>query len=164
MWLNWYIFKQLKRNITTMFLNVVREYEWLVEKFMKSAADIKLIKICKKEYLVPIFVNFKLANKSVYMKLKLKLPQIIMEAEFKQKDQKKSKMKEEILSIDISLRTLLHVTFYNCIIYQIKIAMKSKLKEVLKRHVKKLVKKVFKKKYCLEMTRKSHQTYCSQLL
>lgn len=58
---------------------------------MKSAADIKLIKLCKKEFLVPIFANFKLANRSVNMKLKLKLPQKIMEAEFKQKYQRKAK-------------------------------------------------------------------------
>ena len=78
-----------------MFLNVVREYEWLLEKSMKSAADIKLIKLCKKEFLVPIFANFKLANRSVNMKLKLKLPQIIMEAEFKQKYQRKAKWRKK---------------------------------------------------------------------
>ena len=78
-----------------MFLNVVREYEWLLEKSMKSAADIKLIKLCKKEFLVPIFANFKLANRSVNMKLKLKLPQIIMEAKFKQKYQRKAKWRKK---------------------------------------------------------------------
>ena len=61
-----------------------------------------------------------------------------MQAEVQQKHREKSKVKKEIRSIDISLRTSFNVIFYNCIIHQINIATKSKFKVLSKRHLKKL--------------------------
>ena len=48
---------------------------------MKLQADIKFIKTCKNDYLVPKFANVKLVTKSGIKKLKLSLSKIIMEAE-----------------------------------------------------------------------------------
>ena len=62
-----------------------------------------LSKYVKKSYLAPTSANVKLANRSGNKKLKLKLPQIVMEAELQQKHQEKSKVKEEITSVDITL-------------------------------------------------------------
>ena len=61
-----------------------------------------------------------------------------MEAELQQKHQEKSNAKKQIRSVDISFRISLNVIIYNCIIYQINIAAKSKFKVVLKGHLKKL--------------------------
>ena len=82
---------------------------------MKFQADIKFIKICKKEYLVPTFAVIKLVNKCGNKKLKLRLSRIRMEAGLQQKHQEKCKVTKEIKSLDTSLRTSLNVIFYNCI-------------------------------------------------
>ena len=58
------IFKKIKKKHKQNVLNVVRKYERLLAKFMKLQANIKFIKTCKKEYLVPKFANVKLATKS----------------------------------------------------------------------------------------------------
>ena len=86
---------------------------------MKLQADINFIKAYKKEYLVPTFAKVKLATRSSNKKLKLRLSRIIMEAELQQKHREKSKVKEEIRSLDISLRTSLDVIFYNCIMIKL---------------------------------------------
>ena len=45
---------------------------------MKLQNDIKFIKTCKKEYLVPTFANVKLATRSSNKKLKLRLSRVTM--------------------------------------------------------------------------------------
>ena len=75
------LFVAIKKKHGQNFLNVVRKYEQLLAKFMKLQADIKFIKTCKKEYLVPTFANVKLATRSGSKNLKLRLSRIIMEAE-----------------------------------------------------------------------------------
>ena len=130
------IFKQIEKKHGQDVLKVVRKYERLLAKFMKLQADIKFIKTCKKEYLIPTLANVKLATRSGNKRLKLRLLRIIMEAEVQQKHREKSKVKKETRSIDISLRTSFNVIFYNCIIHQINIATKSKFKVLSKRHLK----------------------------
>ena len=68
---------------------MVRENKQLLAKLMKLQADIKFIKTCKKEYLVPTFAYVKLATRHGNKKLKLRLSKIIMEAELQQKHREK---------------------------------------------------------------------------
>ena len=59
-------------------------------------------------------------------KLRLRLSWIIIEAKLHQKKREKSKVKKEIISVDISLKTSSNVIFYNCITHQINVATKNK--------------------------------------
>ena len=58
------ILRQIKKKHRQDVLNVVRKYEQLLARFIKLQADIKFLKICKREYLVPTFANIKLETRS----------------------------------------------------------------------------------------------------
>ena len=61
-----------------------------------------------------------------------------METELQSKHNQKKKTKNELRSVNITLKSQLSVIFYNCLIHQINIASKSKLKAITKRHLRKL--------------------------
>ena len=61
-----------------------------------------------------------------------------METELQSKHNEKKKIKNELRSVNITLKSSLSVIFYNCLIHQINIASKSKLKAITKRHLRKL--------------------------
>ena len=71
-------------------------------------------------------------------KLKSKIAHLIMETELQSKHNQKKKIKNELRSVNITLKSSLNVIFYNCLIHQINIASKSKLKPMTKRHLRKL--------------------------
>ena len=70
--------------------------------------------------------------------MKLRISYIILKVETQQKHLQKSKVKKKIRSVDFSLRILLNLILYKCVIDQINIATKSKFKKVSKDHLKKL--------------------------
>ena len=105
---------------------------------LKVQPDIKFIKICKSECLIPTFANVKLALKNGKHKLKSKIARLIMETELQSKHIQKKKIKNELRSVNITLKSQLSVIFYNCLIHQINITSKTKLKAIAKRHLKKL--------------------------
>ena len=61
-----------------------------------------------------------------------------METELQSKHIQKKKIKNELRSVNITLKSQLSVIFYNCLIHQINITSKTKLKAIAKRHLKKL--------------------------
>ena len=85
------LFKHIERKHGRQILQNVRILERLKGKWCKINKDIKFIKLCKKEHLIPTFAKVKLAIKSGNVKLQRKLPRIIMETEMQQKHRKKEK-------------------------------------------------------------------------
>ena len=64
-------FKLIKKKHGQDIIMIVRSYESLKTKLMKVRADIKFIKSCKNENLIPTFSKVNLAIKSDSRKLKL---------------------------------------------------------------------------------------------
>ena len=73
------IFKRIKKKRGQDILSIVRSLENLKTKYMKVQADIKLIKSCKQENLIPTFANIKLSLKYNNNKLKKRIARIVME-------------------------------------------------------------------------------------
>ena len=77
---------------------------------LKVQADIKFIKTCKSERLIPTFPNVKLAIKNAKHKLKLKIARLIMETELPSKHNQKKKIENEFRSVNITLKHHLVLT------------------------------------------------------
>ena len=60
-----------------------------------------------------------------------------MKTELQSEYNLKKKIKKELRSVSITLKSSLSVIFYYCSIHQINIASKSKLKAITKRHLRK---------------------------
>ena len=88
------IFKHIERKHRRQILKNVRALERLKGKWYKINKDIKFIKLCKKEYLIPTFAKVKLSIKSGNAKIQQKLAQIIMETVMQQKKSRKKKNKK----------------------------------------------------------------------
>ena len=61
----------------------------LQTKFMKVSADIRYIKRCKKEQLIPTFARGNVSLKYVSFKLRKKIATLIMEAEIRKTETEK---------------------------------------------------------------------------
>ena len=134
------IFKRIKKKHGQSALKVVRKLVSVKTKFIKLQEDIKFIKTCKREYLIPSFPNVKLAIKTGNTKLKKKIACSILETELQKKHFEKRKLKKDFREINISLKSSLNVLLRNAVIHQVKIAIKSKVKSISRRHQKKLIK------------------------
>ena len=75
------IFKLARKKHGQNISKVVRKYEKLQSQLLKVQTDIKFIKTCKSERLIPTFANVKLAIKNGKHKLKSKIAPLIMETE-----------------------------------------------------------------------------------
>ena len=73
-------FKLIKKKHGQDIIMIVRSHEWLKTKLMKIQTDIKFIKSCKNENLIPTFAKVNLAITSGSSKLKLHLARIIMKS------------------------------------------------------------------------------------
>ena len=74
---------------------------------MKVQADIKLIKSCKQENLIPTFANIKLSLKYNNNKLKKRIARIVMETQIQNKHREKKSFKKEIRQKFILLKSTL---------------------------------------------------------
>ena len=106
---------------------------------MKTLADIKFIKSCKTENIIPTFPKVTLSLKHSNYKLKLHIAKFDMEAEMQNKHFEKKKLKKEMKRIGIKLKHSLGLIFYNALIYQINKAVNSRLKVISLRHNNKLI-------------------------
>ena len=129
------IFKYIKRKHGQDIITLVRRYESLKTKYMKLQSDIKFIKSCKKENLIPTFAKVNLSIKNANRKLKLLIARIVMESEMENKHHKKKKLKKDIVLISNQLKTGLGVL----LLHQVNIAVRSRYKGVSIRHQKKIV-------------------------
>ena len=110
-----FVIKLYARNNTFKFIKmkhgqdiiIVQSYESLKTKLLKVQTDIKFIKSCKKENLIPTFAKVNLAIRSGSRKLKLRFARIIMESEMENKHHEKKKLKKEIVAISNQLKEML---------------------------------------------------------
>ena len=117
-------------------MKIVRTYESLKAKLMKVEADIQFVKSCKKDNIIPTFAKVKLAIKCGNWKLHLRIVRIIMETKMPNKDREKKKLKKEIASISIQLKSTLVLFLYSALIHEIHHVIKSRYKAIKSRHEK----------------------------
>ena len=134
------IFKHIKKKHGQNMVTIVRSFEQLKTKYMKTVADIKFVKLCKTWDAIATFANVNLSTQYGSYKLKKHIARIIMENELQCKHTEKKKVRKEILQLDKKLRLYLNIVIYHTLLHQINIAVKSRLKAISKRHAKKLTK------------------------
>ena len=118
-------------------MKIVRTYE---SKLMKVEADIRFIKSCKKDNLIPTFAKVNLSIKSGNWKIHLRIARTIMETEIQNKHREKKKLKKEIASISIQLKSTLGLFLYSALIHEIHHVINSRYKAVRSRHERKFQK------------------------
>ena len=105
---------------------------------MKLKADIFYTKSCKKEKLIPTFAKVNLAIKSGDFKIKKKIAKLVMETEIQDKQHHIRKIRKNIRSLKMSLKSTLGVFLFNTVIHQAEVAIRSRLLSIKKRHHKKI--------------------------
>ena len=93
---------------------------------MKFTADIKFIKLCKVEKIVPTFAKVNLSIKSGSRKLKLTIARLVMESEIQSKHLEKKKLKKELRLACIQLKSALALFLYNALLHQVSFAVKNR--------------------------------------
>ena len=114
-----YIFTRIKKKHGQH----VRSYESLMTKYMKVTADIKFIKLCKVEKIIPTFAKVNLSIKSGSRKLKLTIARLVMESEIQSKHLEKKKLKKELRLSCIQLKSVLGLFLYNALLHQVSFAV-----------------------------------------
>ena len=99
----------------------------------KLITDIVCIKSCKKEDLIPTFAKVNLANKIAGYKLKKKVVKPVMVTELQDKHYQILKIRKELRSIAISLKSLLGLILLNAVIHQVEVLILSRLTAIKKR-------------------------------
>ena len=100
----------------------------------KLITDIVCIKSCKKEDLIPTFAKVNLANKIAGYKLKKKVVKPVMVTELQDKHYQILKIRRELRSIAISLKSLLGLILLNAVIHQVEVLILSRLTAIKKRY------------------------------
>ena len=124
------IFKRIKKKHGQDILSIVRSLENLKTKYMKVQADIKLIKSCKQENLIPTFANIKLSLKYNNNKLKKRVARIVMETEIQNEHHEKKSFKKEIRQKCIYKSTL-GIAVFNALLHRLNNVIKRKLTAIL---------------------------------
>ena len=75
------IFNHIRKKHGKDIYNIIRSFKALKTKYQKLILDLKFIKSCKKEELIPTFGNVRLSVKHGSAKLKKRISRIIMESE-----------------------------------------------------------------------------------
>ena len=75
------VFKYIKKKHGQEIIRIVRSFENLKTKYVKVAVDIKSIKPCKNENIIPTFAKVNLSLKHGNYKLQLKIARIVMETQ-----------------------------------------------------------------------------------
>ena len=101
---------------------------------IKLITDIVCIKSCKKEDLIPTFAKVNLANKIAGYKLKKKVVKPVMVTELQDKHYQILKIRKELRSIAISLKSLRGLILLNAVIHQVEVLILSRLTAIKKRY------------------------------
>ena len=125
------IFKRIKKKHGQDILSIVRSLENLKTKYIKVQADIKLIKSCKQENLIPTFANIKLSLKYNNNKLKKRIARIVMETEIQNKHREKKSFKKEIRQKCILLKSTLGIAVFNALLHHLNNVIKRKQTAIL---------------------------------
>ena len=121
---------------------------------MKVEADTRFIKSCKNGSLIPKLAKVKLAIKSSKWKLHLRIAWIIMERKIQIKHRIKKKLKKDIASIIIQLKSPLGLFSYSALIYEIYYIIKGRYKATKSRHEKR-----FQKCWSAQKSKTKFQNY-----
>ena len=89
------IFTRIKKKLRQDVRELVRSYESLMTKYMKVTTDMKFIKFCKVEKIIPTFAKVNFSIRSGSRKLKLRIARLLMEREIQSKHLEKKKLKKE---------------------------------------------------------------------
>ena len=87
---------------------------------MKLKADIIYIKLCKKEELILTFAKVNSAIKSGGFKIKKKIAKLVMEAEIQDKQSHLRKIRNDIRSLAITLKSTFGVVLFNTVTHQVR--------------------------------------------
>ena len=79
------IFKFIKKKHGNDIYTLVRTFENIKTRYEETLLDIKFLKICKAEHLIPRFVNIRLGTSGTNIKLKHRIACIILEDELQHK-------------------------------------------------------------------------------
>ena len=134
------VFKHIKKKHGQDIIRIVRSLKNLKTKYVKVVADIKFIKSCKNENIIPTFAKVNLSLKHGNYKLQLRIARIAMETELQNKHREKSKLQKEIKNIGLQLKSELGLILYNTLIHQINKAIGSRRIAISSHHKKKLEK------------------------
>ena len=131
------IFKRIKKKYGKYILSDVRSSENLKTKYMKVQADIKFIKLCKQENLIPTFANIKLSLNHSNNKLNKPIARIVMEREIQNKHREKKSFKKQIRQKCTLLKSTLGIVVFNALLHHLDNVIKRKQTAILLRHHKK---------------------------
>ena len=106
------VFKVIKKKHEKNIYTLVRSFENIKTKYVKTILDIKFLKQCKQEQLLPTFTNVRLYTKESDIKLKHRIARIIMKDELQYKHRHKKKLRNEIKNLSIQLK----LSFEHCFI------------------------------------------------
>ena len=117
---------------------VGRTFENIKTRYEKTLLDIKFLKICNVEHLIPTFANIQLATSGTNVKLQHLIARIILEDELQHKHRKKKRLKSETRKISIKLKLSLSLLVYCALLRKINIAVKGRSIAISFKHKKKL--------------------------
>ena len=103
---------------------------------MKVQADIKFIKLCKQENLIPTFANIKLSLNHSNNKLNKRIARTEMEREIQNKHREKKSFKKQIRQKCILLKSTLGIVVFNALLHHLDNVTKRKQTAILLRHHK----------------------------
>ena len=140
-----FLVHKVKSFLVNIVVNSFSRYKYshsisgkITKKFIKVSADIRYIKTCKKEQLIPTFARVNVSLKDVSFKLRKKIDTLIMETEIQNKHLERRKLRKQIRKIRTTLKRGLNLIILNTVFHQLNLALKSKFKAVTSRHQKKL--------------------------
>ena len=115
------IFKVIKKKHGKDIYTLIRSFENIKTKYVKTILDIKFFKECKQEQLIPTFAKARLSTKGSNIKLKHRIACIIVEDELQYKHRHKKNLGYEIKNLSIQLKLSLSTVLYSALL-----AIKSK--------------------------------------
>ena len=89
------ILTRIKKKLRQDVRELVKSYESLMAKYMKVTTDMKFIKLCKVEKIIPTFAKVNFSIRSGSRKLKLRIARLLTEREIQSKHLVTKKLKKE---------------------------------------------------------------------
>ena len=89
------ILTRIKKKLRQDVRELVKSYESLMAKYMKVTTDMKFIKLCKVEKIIPTFAKVNFSIRSGSRKLKLRIARLLTEREIQGKHLVTKKLKKE---------------------------------------------------------------------
>ena len=119
-----YFLKDFKRKHGKYIVTVGKSFEDLKMKYEKNSLDIKSTTTCKQGSFLPAFAMVQLSiKKNANYILQQRIGRIIMEDELRRKQPEKKKLKKDIKTLSIQLKSCLNVLINSVLPHKIKIVV-----------------------------------------